>query len=108
ACNPASQLSYSATNVWSGLGSLRSTKLAACCERRIRAGVSSVVIADTATATGYTCGPTTSSERPSPAMMNENSPICARLIPAATEVCGRLPDMNAPNDTLVTLPATTI
>ena len=43
---------YSATNVWSGRGRLRSSAAAARSAARISHGVSSVVIAETATATG--------------------------------------------------------
>ena len=40
-------------------------------------------------------------------MMNENSPICARLMPASIDVRMPLPVKNAPSATLTTLPATT-
>ena len=40
-------------------------------------------------------------------MMNENSPICARLIPACTEVRVPLPVRKAPNETLTILPRIT-
>jgi hypothetical protein len=40
-------------------------------------------------------------------MMNENSPICARLIPVCTDVRGELPTRNVPTDTASTLPAIT-
>jgi len=40
-------------------------------------------------------------------MMKENSPICARLIPARTEVLVLNPARNAPMETKVVLPMTT-
>ena len=40
-------------------------------------------------------------------MMKENSPICARLMPACTEVRVPLPVRNAPSDTAITLPTIT-
>ena len=40
-------------------------------------------------------------------MMNENSPIWARLSPARTELRSPLPDRNAPSDTPSTLPTIT-
>ena len=57
---------YSVTKVWSGLGSLRSTKLANGPEARISHGVVSVVIAETATATGYRKSRVAPSEMPEP------------------------------------------
>jgi hypothetical protein len=40
-------------------------------------------------------------------MMNENSPICARLIPACTDVRVPFPVRNAAEDTVTILPPTT-
>src|SRR5438128_410071 len=84
----SSQLPYSAAKVCSGRGSFRSTHAAIGPDPRIIQGVKSVVRADTATATGYRNSPVACSERPSAAMMKENSPIWARLKPACTDVRG--------------------
>ena len=47
-----------------------------------------VVMADTATAIGYRNSRVAPDDSPTAAMMNENSPIWARLIPACTDVRG--------------------
>ena len=70
-------------------------------------GVSRVVSADTAMATGMRNERSTPRLTPRPAMMNENSPICARLIPDCTERRTPLPATNEPTLTPRTLPHTT-
>ena len=104
----SSQLPYSAAKVCSGFGSLWSTHAAIGSEARIIQGVSRVVSAETATATGYRKSPVACSVRPSPAMMKENSPICARLSPARTEVRIPIPVRKAPSETPTILPTTTV
>ncbi len=76
-------------------------------DARISHGVVSVVSALTATAIGYRNWPVAPSEMPSAAMMKENSPIWARLMPACTEVRVPLPARNAPSETPTTLPTMT-
>ena len=71
-------------------------------------GVTSVVIADTTTATGYMNELITPAASPTPAMMNENSPICARLIPVWIECLNPLPVMKEPAVTAITFPVITI
>ena len=65
-----------------GSGNQRSIDAAARLESLISSGVVRMVIADTAIATGYIQTPITPDATPTLAMMNENSPIWARLIPA--------------------------
>ena len=84
--SPCTQAPYSARRSASNAASRLSTYDAARPDPRISHGVSSVVSADTATATGYRKWPVTPSDRPTPAMMNENSPICPRLSAACTDV----------------------
>ena len=98
---------YSATDVCSGRGSFRSIHIAAGSAALMSSGVKRVVIADTATATGYMNPRVTPAVRPTPAMMNENSPICARLIPVCMECLRPAPVMNAPAETAIVLPAMT-
>jgi hypothetical protein len=62
-------------------------------------GVVKVVIAETATAIGYRKLDVTLSVKPRVAMIKENSPICAWLIPACMAVLNGCPAMIAPADT---------
>lgn len=59
-------------------------------------GVVKVVTADTATTVGYKKSLVTPSDMPSVAMMNENSPICDKLIPVCTDCLSGWPESKAP------------
>ena len=65
-------------------------------ENLIMYGVVKVVSTDTATAMGYRKLLVTLSVNPSEAMINENSPICERLIPDCTDVLSDCPAIKAP------------
>ncbi|MCY1432507.1 hypothetical protein D9M71_485070 [compost metagenome] len=69
--------------------------------------MSSVVIAETATATGYKKSLVTCRVMPSAAMMKENSPICESPIPTRSEVRPSLPAIKAPMPQDSILPSTT-
>ena len=58
-----------------------------------------MVITETPTAMGYKKSLVTFSDKPSVAIMNENSPIWERLIPACKEVLSGCPEMIAPTAT---------
>ncbi len=68
----------------------------------------SVVIADTAIATGYSQPRITPAATPTLAMMNENSPIWARLNPAFIAVRRPWPARKAPIVTASTFPTMTV
>ncbi len=67
----------------------------------------SVVSALTVTAIGYRNGRVASLVAPTPAMMNENSPICAMLIPDFTESRRLRPVRKAPTETATIFPTIT-
>ena len=88
-------------------GSRRSIHFDAGPDHRISQGFSRVVTAETVTATGYRKSRVAPVERPSAAMMKENSPICARLIPARIDVRIPWPARNDQNVTPIMFPART-
>jgi hypothetical protein len=59
-------------------------------------GVVKVVIADTATITGYRKLLVTFMDIPKVAIMKENSPICAKLIPVCMDCFKGCPEIKAP------------
>ena len=63
-----------------------------------------VVIAEAATAIGYKKSLVTFKVKPKVAMIKENSPIWAKLIPACTDVFKGWPDSNEPNPAKINLP----
>ena len=78
---------YKAANVCMRRGSLRSTSAAVGSAARINQGVSNVVSPETATAMEYKGTPSVAPvATPIPAIINENSPIWARLMPDFTAV----------------------
>jgi hypothetical protein len=83
------------------------TRVATSSEWRTSHGVVHAVRHDTATATGNTNDRVAPVVRPRVAMMNENSPIWARLIPARSECWTPLPARKPPSDTPAILPTST-
>src|SRR5688572_2063015 len=62
-------------------------------------GVVNVVITETATAIGYKCGLITPNESPNDAIINENSPICDKLIPVCIDDLSGCPAIITPTVT---------
>lgn len=74
----------------------------------IISGVKNVVITETATIIGYTLGLKTSKLIPRAAIMNANSPTCARENAPETDVFNGCPEAMKPKHEKMTLPIITI
>ena len=103
----SSQLPYSASTVCTEAGSRSSTRAATRADAPTNAGVVSVVTAETATATGKRKSRVAPRDVPRLARMNENSPICARLMPVWIARRVPLPVRNAPKATAADFPSMT-